>query len=421
MKKILSLILALCMFLAVVPAVAETAEEVPAEDGGLGGLSELLGGLGGEGSEGGLSDMLGGLLGGDGSEGSEGGLGSLFGGLMGKLSDLGGSLNLSGLFSTLKEKLAGLKDVDLKAIIELLKGKLVGLKSSLSGLLGGLTGGSDGTTKSAEGEEVGDLSALSGLLGGLLGGSDGTTESAEGEAGASESGDLSSLSGLLGGLLGGTGEGESTDGSGAADLIGGILGSLTGDGTDAGSSFDKLIEEYYASPEYQDSLARDEALKVYLNEEYQDLLEAGDVQIISKNVVTGSEEGDPNVRLGYYGLANYTVDGTDLKLKNFVGNTELLTYAKQDDGTFKVVDAVVADEGEKAEASIEKMLETVGLTMDDYNTSMSMNTWSGLYDMVAFLDAHPEYERIEFQGELKTRDELDALADAEMEALLSSL
>ena len=368
MKKILSLILALCMFLAVVPAVAETAEEVPAEDGGLGGLSELLGGLGGEGSEGGLSDLL--------------------GGLMGKLSDLGGSLNLSGLFSTLKEKLAGLKDVDLKAIIELLKGKLVGLKSSLSGLLGGLTGGSDGTTKSAEGEEVGDLSALSGLLGGLLGG---------------------------------TGEGESTDGSGAADLIGGILGSLTGDGTDAGSSFDKLIEEYYASPEYQDFLARDEALKVYLNEEYQDLLEAGDVQIISKNVVTGSEEGDPNVRLGYYGLANYTVDGTDLKLKNFVGNTELLTYAKQDDGTFKVVDAVVADEGEKAEASIEKMLETVGLTMDDYNTSMSMNTWSGLYDMVAFLDAHPEYERIEFQGELKMRDELDDLADAEMEALLSSL
>ena len=124
MKKILAMILALCMMLTMVPALAESTtpagSETPASEG--------LAGEGGEGS--GLGALLGGLMGG----GKEGG-------------------SLSNLIKTLLEKL---KESGIGAKLSALLGQLTS-GSGLSGLLGGLTGGN------GEGSGM----DLSGLLGGL--------------------------------------------------------------------------------------------------------------------------------------------------------------------------------------------------------------------------------------------------------------
>ncbi len=171
MKKIIALVLVLCMTAFACSAFAE-------ESSGLGSLlSGLMGEESGEGGEG-LEGLLGGLLGGEGEEGGEGGLGSLLGGL---LSGGEGGEGLGGKLSSLLESLGG-------------EG---GLKDKLEGLLAGLTG--EGGALSGLLSSLGGEGGLGGLLGGLLGG---------GEGGQG-------LGGLLSGLLGGEGEEASRSAEGA--------------------------------------------------------------------------------------------------------------------------------------------------------------------------------------------------------------
>ena len=115
MKKILAMILALCMMLTMVPALAESTTPAGSETPASEGLGALLGGL--------MSGA------GEGGEGS--GLGALLGGLMGGGKE-GGSL--SNLIKTLLEKL---KESGIGAKLSALLGQLTS-GSGLSGLLGGL-------------------------------------------------------------------------------------------------------------------------------------------------------------------------------------------------------------------------------------------------------------------------------------------
>ena len=397
MKKVLSLILTVVMLMTVAPSFAETAAE--GED-----LSSLLSGLlgdSGEGQEdGGLGSLLSGLMG-DGSEGEEGsGLGSLLGGLMGSLSGEGGNFNLNELLEPVLEKLRSLKGTKLSLIADALKQKLGTLKEKLGGLgsmLGDLLSG-------AEGSEGSGLSALLSGLGG------GTTRSSEGGEGAD-------LSALLGGLFGG--EGDGTEGGEGADLSS-LLGLLFGGDSGEDFDIDKFIEDYTSSPEYQDYLLQREALKAYLNEEYGETLEKGDVQIVTSSNVINFDNDTPNVEFGYFGLANYTVDGTDLKLLNFAGNVELLTYEKQEDGTFKVVDAIVAEDGDDRDDGIQKMCDAFGVTYQDYTECAMWTDWDEIQDLCEFLSEHPEYERIEYQGEMKTPEELSAIQENMLQEYLAA-
>ena len=172
MRKILALVLACCMMMLVIPAVAESTST---ESTDLSGLMDLLGSLGGESTEGSESGMdlssLAGLLGGS-SEGGES----------------------SGM--------------DLSSIMGLLGGSSEGGESSgmdlssIMGLLGSMGGSSEG------GESSGmDLSSIMGLLGSM----GGSSESGEGGL------DLSSLLGSLGG---------SSEGGEGGFSLGSILGML---------------------------------------------------------------------------------------------------------------------------------------------------------------------------------------------------
>ena len=361
MKKILSMVLALAMMLTAAAAFAEA----PAEESGL-------------------SSLLGTLLSGS-DEGSEGsGLSSLLGSLMGKLGSK--NFSLSSLLKPLLKKLGTLKGVRLSELIGALKQKL-------SGLLGGITKSAD-----AEGSEDAGLSSLLGLLSGVTGESDGT------ESG--ESFDLSSLLGLLGG-----GAGESGIESVSGDDLAGLLGLLAGDESGDDFDFDAFLEEFRSSPEYQEYIARWDARKAYLNERYADL-EKGDEQIVIVADVTNFDNIDPNVEFGSFVLANYKVDGKDLKFMNSEGDVLLLNYEKQEDGTYKVGDVMVAEKGDGFDASIQSMCEAFGATLDDYNEHVEMEEYEGRDCLRDFLREHPEYERIEYNGEMKSLEDLDAIQDA---------
>lgn len=181
MKKILALVLALCMMMTACAVFAESEDDASAGSEGSAGLEDLFAGSDGEGAEGGAAGGLGSLI--SGLTGMLGEGGSKIGELISKLGDMlkGGTSSISALISSLGEKLAG-SDGFLGKIFSGLSGLLGGTAGegseggfSLDGLMSGLTG---------EGEGL-DLNRMMGALG------LGTEEGAETEdGGETETGDM---------------------------------------------------------------------------------------------------------------------------------------------------------------------------------------------------------------------------------------
>lgn len=355
MKKWLSLMLAAALFLSIVPAFAET-----------GGLSDLLGGLLDGSSEGengsALSDLLGGILGGasDGENGS--GLSGVLGGLLGKLSggESGSGLSeLSGLLDGLMSKLGGDS------------GKLSGLIAAVKDIVKNLLGSTN---------SKGDFSAL--------------------------------LNGLMS-RFSGSGSAEKTAGFNVGDLLGSLLGGVTGESSKEMSDeeWDQMIEDYHNSPEYQEELARNAALEAYVLNEYQDTLEAGDARFvcIGAGVDDAVEDGTFKY-LRNFSLTNFTADGTGLRMKNYANNVEMLILGKNSEGAYEVTEATQAEEGEKQAASIEAMSEKFGEKLETVTINLGRKESAEAFALATFLRNHPEYEKAEFMGELRTAEELDDLA-----------
>ena len=169
-------------------------------------------------------------------------------------------------------------------------------------------------------------------------------------------------------------------------------------------------------------MARNAAIEAYILDEYRDLLEAGDVQIvcIGSGIDDMKEDGTYQY-LRNFSLTNYTVDGTALKMKNYANNVELLYLAKDADGTYRVTEAVQAEEGEKYEASIAAMSEKYGTEKETVVINLKRKESAELYQTANFLRQHDEYDRAEYQGQYKTADELEALGDAAFEEALSGI
>lgn len=380
MKKLLSLILAIAMMMTIVPALAETGTEA-------GGLSSLLSGLGDSSGE---------------SSGESSGDTSSLTGLLGGLLGGGSGLDLSTLGKTLvqklKDKLGDLKGVDLDAIVSGLKDKLGGLLGGLKDKLGGLTkSGTDETTTTETGESSGDMSSLTSLLGGL-GESSGET-GATGETGSAS--DLEALM-MLGSLLGGSeGEGEGTE-----DI-----------------DLESFLESFKLSEEYQEYVARYAAIQEHLNLEHAEGLSAGDEQVMSLSEIYDSNVPDnPDVVFGLFTLMNYTKseDGKELKALNSAGSVEILTLEKQEDGTFRVLEAATARD-EDFEADLKVLCETYGTTTASYEEAKKWQIFDLVADLYSFMAGHPEYEKIEFQGEMLSAEDLDKMMEQTYNELEASM
>ena len=363
MKKILSLILAIAMLLTVIPAVAENGTE---EKGGLQSLPNGLGESGG-----GNSGDAGSLL---------SGLGSLLGG------GNGDGTNLSAMLKNLLQK-AGkdLKGINVDAIVDMLKEKL-----------GGLLGGAAKGTGETGGEP--DLNALTSLLGGL------GESSGENKEGAATGEDNGQIMALLGSLLGGS----------------------TGNGAEGGGEepdWDALLAAYKESDEYKDALGRWNALALHLNEVFPGLA-AGDEQVIVMSEVFKLGESDPNVEFGWYVLANYrkSENGKNLTMVSAGGAVELITYEKQEDGTFKVASAITALDGSSMfESMVKGMCDRYGVTYEDYISAMKWREFNEVSFLLEFMSDHPEYERIEYKGAMVTAKELDEMQNKMYEETAAAL
>ena len=202
------------------------------------------------------------------------------------------------------------------------------------------------------------------------------------------------------------------------------IGSLIGDFFGFGSESDDeevTLEEFRNSPYILEREARDAAVDAYIIDEYKDTLEPGDVQIVIKTYATNAED-DPLYNLGYFMLINFTAEGTDLKFKNSAANTEYLAFEKNEAGEYILIEAIPAEEGEGYADSVTALCEKFGITADSFYDEISqMNIdYYKSSELLYFLQNHPEYERIEYQGELKTLDEMQQVFDDALTVIFST-
>ena len=255
-----------------------------------------------------------------------------------------------------------------------------------------------------------------------------------GESGGGNSGDAGSLLSGLGSLLGG-GNGDGTNLSAMLKnllqkagkaLLGSLLGGSTGNGAEGGGEepdWDAQLAAYKESDEYKDALGRWNALALHLNEVFPGLA-AGDEQVIVMSEVFKLGESDPNVEFGWYVLANYrkSENGKNLTLVSAGGAVELITYEKQEDGTFKVASAITALDGSSMfESMVKGMCDRYGVTYEDYISAMKWQEFNEVSFLLEFMSDHPEYERIEYKGAMVTAKELDEMQNKMYEETAAAL
>ena len=149
------------------------------------------------------------------------------------------------------------------------------------------------------------------------------------------------------------------------------------------------------------------AVDAYYLEKYQDQIAEGDVPIVYNTGAINYDIG-PAKTIVYLRLVVYTPDGADLKQKFYADSVELLSFDVDENLNYTLAEAKAAEPGDNLEANITALCEELGITYDDfylYYDPIEI-AWGWSYHLEEFLEANPEYERIEYEGELKTLDEI---------------
>ena len=171
------------------------------------------------------------------------------------------------------------------------------------------------------------------------------------------------------------------------------------------------LDDILSSPYFQDLTKWNAAVDAHVIDEYKEVLEPGDAQIVVKVTVPG-EEDDFLKTLGYFELINFKADDNALKVLNSAAQVEYLRFEKDENGDFVLVEDIHSEDGDGFEESVKAMCEMFGCSEDQYYTVMEDRGYSEVSALQILLDTYPEYEKVEYMGELKTREELEQIMDA---------
>ena len=176
--------------------------------------------------------------------------------------------------------------------------------------------------------------------------------------------------------------------------------------------FREYREEEERSVGYNDL---EEAVCYHLMEETSEYLEAGDAAVISFVLGDLDENEDGTVNLlGYFTVVNFDADEenpADLLFKNGASITELLTLKLNEDGKYEVTDCITAEDAEDYLDCVAQMCEVMDIDTDVFYEEIGFCDFAFISDLHNFLIASPEYERIDYMGELVSHEDLDAIAD----------
>ena len=205
----------------------------------------------------------------------------------------------------------------------------------------------------------------------------------------------------------------------AEGLLGGFMGSGEGSGDEAAEEDDFDWDNLGAYLEISSSYNAEE--EKYYTEYNADKMDPADVQIISSFPLGQSDYDLDSTEITILAIMqqnNFRLNDENQLL--FVSGAEdiiLFEHEKDEDGNFVVVGTTFAEDGENYTASIEKMIEGLDTTMDQCFDDIAFAEAAVAYDLEMYMNEHPEITGIEYQGEIRTAEELDQIFDDAVSAL----
>ena len=163
--------------------------------------------------------------------------------------------------------------------------------------------------------------------------------------------------------------------------------------------------------EINDSMRAEE--EQYIKDRNAEMMDPADVQIVSNcSIYTAEyEPGDTELtNMTVMTQGNYRLNDENQLL--FVSGAEdivLFKHQKDEEGSYPVVEATFAEDGETYTASIEKMCAEVGITLDECFESIEFAEAWVAYDLADYLKNNPDIAGIEYQGEIRSAEELEDL------------
>ena len=168
------------------------------------------------------------------------------------------------------------------------------------------------------------------------------------------------------------------------------------------ASLDEYLEVYDGIKNLEDD---------YIRERNAGSMEAGDVQIVASNSLADEEiDEDQARRLACVIQNNYRMDEENqLRLVSSSEDVVLFTHQKDQDGNYIVTDAEFAEKGENYESSIQALNLKMDDPSDELQEDLEASRIMVAYDLKKYLEEHPEVKGIEFEGEIRTAEELDEI------------
>ena len=168
------------------------------------------------------------------------------------------------------------------------------------------------------------------------------------------------------------------------------------------ASLDEYLEVYNGIKNLEDD---------YIREHNAESMEAGDVQIVASNSLADEEiDEDQARRLACVIQNNYRMDEENqLRLVSSSEDVVLFTHQKDQDGNYIVTDAEFAEKGENYESSIQALNLKMDDPSDELQEDLEASRIMVAYDLKKYLEEHPEVKGIEFEGEIRTAEELDEI------------
>ena len=205
---------------------------------------------------------------------------------------------------------------------------------------------------------------------------------------------------------------ESVEGlakGGASSLIAELLGGDGGNderGEEESEDFD--VDTFMAF--YERLEAMNEAEKGFYEMDSVGNPNRGDVRIVSVGGIKfdGELDGELFKRLVRISRFEYDVDDSVLRLVDERDDYVLFEHAFDEDGNCEVVDARFVEVGEDFDAFCLEL----GISPDEGRENAEFARYAEVADIAEYLENHPEFDGVEYDGEVRTAAELDEIVDA---------
>ena len=158
----------------------------------------------------------------------------------------------------------------------------------------------------------------------------------------------------------------------------------------------------------------------YVLERNAGLLKPGEIQILPGGNVYAEDFSDLKEFHEIYCAIQYNYDKDENGVLRYVDGREdviLFTFREEEDGSITITDTRFAEEGEKASSSLEEMCREIDAPYDDALEMLNFDRAYDVQDLIEYMDQHPDVTGIEYDGQVRTYDELKEIEDQRLREL----